>query len=920
MRATFWYPRRTTCPLSATLSAIFVFTVICGATSAAAGDPPTAPTTPRPLNGSTSQSTFSTLRWECIDFDNDMAGYDVYLGLDATPPLAATDLTYKYYQPATLEPLSTYYWRVVARDAEGHATSSPTWSFITGPENIPPNAPSAPSPTNGSTGHAHDVSLAWSCNDIDGDALTYSVYFGTDASPPLLASGLSGASYGLESLVLGQTYYWRIVALDARGAETTGTLWSFATREQNQRPVAPSSPSPYSGRIGGGFPGVSLSWQASDPEGDALVYDVYFGTDPTPTAVVANNLNGHYLFIPNLVPDATYYWKVIARDALGAETPGPIWWFTSKPNRPPYPVTNPTPGDGATGQFVTLSLQADNGDPDVQICTYDYYLGTTNPPPLVKSNKEGNHYSPYPPLQFHTQYWWKVVARDPLGLESEGPVWTFTTGGNHAPVVTWSSPTPPDGGQGYPNTTLRWWGHDTDQQPTVDDVYFGTAEPLPLIASDVTGGIKTYALEGTLEVGQKYYWRIVTSDGELEGTGKTWSFTVVEPGSTGDVDNDGQETMDDVDCAMDIVFDPFCRYDKDCCGGIDSWIRADVNCDGKVTARDARCIHKHMLDGSCAYCEGISSEPSKQVLTPIVSTDSVWMEYDSLFVRLAVSNVPALEAFGFHVDGYPSIALKRVRNLSGADGLYTKSNGAVTTVGGYFLSTVDATSPFTLIELVYFTKGVDRVRVVGFADDLAGAPDLIIQGNTVPVLFSAFRASPVGGGVQISWELVSDEVMDKFTLYRRDGAAPLARMIAQGSVGSTRGAYLDQSAQPGKTYHYELVIETAAGNVFRSPVATATTAALQLALHQNHPNPFNPQTTIRYDIPDRGSGVRVKLWIVDIAGRLVRTLVDESQTAGSREVTWKGTNDRGQAVSSGVYFSVLDADGERRTRKLVLLK
>jgi flagellar hook assembly protein FlgD len=64
----------------------------------------------------------------------------------------------------------------------------------------------------------------------------------------------------------------------------------------------------------------------------------------------------------------------------------------------------------------------------------------------------------------------------------------------------------------------------------------------------------------------------------------------------------------------------------------------------------------------------------------------------------------------------------------------------------------------------------------------------------------------------------------------------------------------------------------------------------------------------------------VRLWILDVAGRIVRTLVDETQGAGPHEAIWDGKDDRGGPVSSGVYFYVLDADGDRRTRKLVLLK
>jgi hypothetical protein len=89
-------------------------------------------------------------------------------------------------------------------------------------------------------------------------------------------------------------------------------------------------------------------------------------------------------------------------------------------------------------------------------------------------------------------------------------------------------------------------------------------------------------------------------------------------------------------------------------------------------------------------------------------------------------------------------------------------------------------------------------------------------------------------------------------------------------------------------------------------------------LDQNHPNPFNPTTTIKYQIKDAG---HVSLKIYNVAGQLVRTLVDEQTTAGEiQEIRWRGLNDAGQPVSSGVYFYRLVAKNYTETKKMVLLK
>src|SRR5439155_3079340 len=90
------------------------------------------------------------------------------------------------------------------------------------------------------------------------------------------------------------------------------------------------------------------------------------------------------------------------------------------------------------------------------------------------------------------------------------------------------------------------------------------------------------------------------------------------------------------------------------------------------------------------------------------------------------------------------------------------------------------------------------------------------------------------------------------------------------------------------------------------------------ALYQNVPNPFNPTTTIRFDLAQDG---RVELRVFDVAGRQVRTLADGKVRAGSHhEVAWNGQDGAGRRVPSGVYFYRLVAGDFVATRKLVVLK
>ena len=88
-------------------------------------------------------------------------------------------------------------------------------------------------------------------------------------------------------------------------------------------------------------------------------------------------------------------------------------------------------------------------------------------------------------------------------------------------------------------------------------------------------------------------------------------------------------------------------------------------------------------------------------------------------------------------------------------------------------------------------------------------------------------------------------------------------------------------------------------------------------LHSNYPNPFNPNTTLRYDLPEDGL---VNITIYDMMGRIVKTLVNSSQTAGYKSVLWNATNNKNELVSAGLYLYAIHAGEFRQTKKMVLLK
>ena len=94
-------------------------------------------------------------------------------------------------------------------------------------------------------------------------------------------------------------------------------------------------------------------------------------------------------------------------------------------------------------------------------------------------------------------------------------------------------------------------------------------------------------------------------------------------------------------------------------------------------------------------------------------------------------------------------------------------------------------------------------------------------------------------------------------------------------------------------------------------------SVIDYKIHNNYPNPFNPITTLSYDLPEDGI---VNITIYDIVGRQVKALLHSPQTAGHRSIQWNATNNAGQQVPGGVYLYTIQAGQFRQTKKMVLLK
>ena len=157
-------------------------------------------------------------------------------------------------------------------------------------------------------------------------------------------------------------------------------------------------------------------------------FDVYLGTEPELVALDFQGSTAATEFQGALAPGTVYYWRVDSRNAAGL-TRGPVWSFTTAGDRDqrPLPPVDPHPNNGARDVGLDANLRWTSGG---FTTSYDVYFGTDSTPDSGEFQTPRGRTSFDPgPLSSGTEYFWRVDAKNATGT-TEGPVWSFTTGGS----------------------------------------------------------------------------------------------------------------------------------------------------------------------------------------------------------------------------------------------------------------------------------------------------------------------------------------------------------------------------------------------------------------------------------------------------------------------------------------------------------
>lgn len=343
------------------------------------------------------------------------------------------------FSAQNLQPNTPYTFRVYATTGTANSSFSNESGITTG--NTGPLLPSNPSPGHNASGQATNLTLSWTGGDPDaGDVVKYYVYFGTSTAPALFDSVVSNTTFAVSNLNYNTFYFWKIIAKDLQGEETTGPVWNFST---TSAPV-PSAPTNLTANVINGRQ-VDLTWtdNASNELGYKIERKKSSDANFSQVAVAPTNAV-NYSDATGLIGNTSYQYRLRAYNASGNSA------YSSEavavtPNNAPSRPANLEPGDTQIAISVTPTLISSafldtdandgHGATQWQVTASAGNYGT----PVFDSGADVNNKTSITlssgVLTANTTYWWRVRHRDNYNVWSDYSVETsFTTGASNHDV------------------------------------------------------------------------------------------------------------------------------------------------------------------------------------------------------------------------------------------------------------------------------------------------------------------------------------------------------------------------------------------------------------------------------------------------------------------------------------------------------
>jgi len=221
----------------------------------------------------------------------------------------------------------------------------------------------------------------------------------------------------------------------------------------------------------------------------------------------------------------------------------------------------------------------------------------------------------------------------------------------------------------------------------------------------------------------------------------------------------------------------------------------------------------------------------------------------------------------------------------------------------------------------YIESGWDMQAIWDISPEINNGYPHLRNTTMAPTATSPINLTAISDDNQVvlSWQIPVDNVVDEilgFMIYRN--------AVLLSTITSETLSYADITVVEGETYTYgvsTVYINGVSMPTYATPEPSSdtdeTVVSTKSRLLGNYPNPFNPVTTISFELSTAGN---VRIEIFNIRGQKIRTITDKNYSEGSHKALWNGDDDTGRSVASGIYFYQMQTDSIVSSKKMVLMK
>lgn len=271
----------------------------------------------------------------------------------------------------------------------------------------------------------------------------------------------------------------------------------------------------------------------------------------------------------------------------------------------------------------------------------------------------------------------------------------------------------------------------------------------------------------------------------------------------------------------------------------------------------------------------------------------------SIYLAWTPSNSPILSHYGVYRTQHPDSSFVLLQTVAHPDTTYIDDAVQVHTHYYYVATAID---------------------LLGNESGFSNMVDTTIS-TTVAVELNSFSVQAVDNDAVIEWRTGTESGNYGFEIQRRMNTTAFHKIgfvKGQGTRAAQKNyRFVDFDLIAG-TYYYRLKqLDLSGDDEFTNSIKISIGVPSKFRLEQNYPNPFNLETMISYSLP---ASSPVKLIIYNTSGQVIYRLVDEFQLAGRYTVAWRGLDNAGQKVASGIYYYKIETEYSAIFRKMTLLK